>query len=61
MSAFSSLPEFWQTTLAFVMLVEIVLEIGLSVYQLLCSNKPARSLPSIAITAVMIPLLFSVS
>ena len=61
MSAFSSLPEFWQTTLAFIMLVEIVLEIGLFVYQLLCSNKPIRSVPSLAVTAVMIPLLFSIS
>ena len=61
MSAFSSLPEFWQTTLAFIMLVEIVLETGLFVYQFLCSNKPARSVPSLAVTAVMIPLLFSVS
>ena len=29
MSAFSSLSEFWQTMLPFIMLVEIVLEIGL--------------------------------
>lgn len=28
MSAFSSLSEFWQTMLPFIMLVEIVLEIG---------------------------------
>ena len=35
MSAFSSLSEFWQTMLPFIMLVEIVLEIGLFMYQLL--------------------------
>ena len=34
MSAFSSLSEFWQTMLPFIMLVEIVLEIGLFIYQL---------------------------
>ena len=61
MSAFSSLSEFWQTMLPFIMLVEIVLEIGLFIYQLLRSNKPARSLLSLAVMAVMIPLLFSVS
>ena len=46
MSAFSSLSEFWQTMLPFIMLVEIVLEIGLFMYQLLRSNKPVRSLLS---------------
>ena len=61
MSAFSSLSEFWQTMLPFIMLVEIVLEIGLFIYQLLRSNKPVRSLLSLAVMAVMIPLLFSVS
>ena len=61
MSAFSSLSEFWQTMLPFIMLVEIVLEIGLFMYQLLRSNKPVRSLLSLAVMAVMIPLLFSVS
>ena len=43
------------------MLVEIVLESGLFMYQLLRSNKPVRSLLSLAVMAVMIPLLFSVS
>ena len=47
--------------LPFIMLVEIVLEIGLFIYQLLRSNKPVRSLLSLAVMAVMIPLLFSVS
>lgn len=47
--------------LPFLMLVEIVLEIGLFMYQLLRSNKPVRSLLSLAVMAVMIPLLFSVS
>ena len=61
MSAFSSLSEFWQTMLPLIMLVEIVLEIGLFMYQLLRSNKPVRSLLSLAVMAVMIPLLFSVS
>ena len=61
MSAFSFLSEFWQTMLPFIMLVEIVLEIGLFMYQLLRSNKPVRSLLSLAVMAVMIPLLFSVS
>lgn len=56
MSAFSSLSEFWQTMLPFIMLVEIVLEIGLFMYQLLRSNKPVRSLLSLAVMAVMIPL-----
>ncbi len=54
MSAFSSLSEFWQTMLPFIMLVEIVLEIGLFMYQLLRSNKPVRSLLSLAVMAVMI-------
>lgn len=61
MRAFSSLSEFWQTMLPFIMLVEIVLEIGLFMYQLLRSNKPVRSLLSLAVMVVMIPLLFSVS
>ena len=61
MSAFSSLSEFWQTMLPLIMLVEIVLEIGLFMYQLLRSNKPVRSLLSLAVMAVMIQLLFSVS
>lgn len=61
MSAFFFLSEFWQTMLPFIMLVEIVLEIGLFMYQLLRSNKPVRSLLSLAVMAVMIPLLFSVS
>lgn len=52
MSAFSSLSEFWQTMLPFIMLVEIVLEIGLFMYQLLRSNKPVRSLLSLAVMAV---------
>ena len=47
--------------LPFLMLVEIVLEIGLFMYQLLRSNQPVRSLLSLAVMAVMIPLLFSVS
>ena len=59
MSAFSSLSEFWQTMLPFIMLVEIVLEIGLFMYQLLRSNKPVRSLLSLAVMVVMIPLPFS--
>ena len=54
MSAFSSLSEFWQTMLPFIMLVEIVLEIGLFMYQLLRSNKPVRSLLSLAVMVVMI-------
>ena len=38
MSAFSSLSEFWQTMLPFIMLVEIVLEIGLFIYQLIYNS-----------------------
>mgnify|MGYP000768591259 CR=1 FL=1 len=49
MSAFSSISEFWQTMLPFIMLVEIVLEIGLFMYQLLRSNKPVRSLLSLSL------------
>ena len=49
MSAFSSLSEFWQTMLPFIMLAEIVLEIGLFMYQLLRSNKPVRSLLSLSL------------
>jgi len=37
--------------LPFIMLVEIVLEIGLFMYQLLRSNKPVRSLLSLAVMA----------
>ena len=42
MSAFSSLSEFWQTMLPFIMLVEIVLEIGLFMYCLLYTSPSPR-------------------
>ncbi len=61
MSAFSSLPDLWQTMIPLALLAEAVFELGLFMYQLLRSNKPVRSLLSLAVMAVMILLLFSVS
>ncbi len=61
MSAFSSLTEFWQTMIPLILFAEIVLEIGLFMYQVLRSSKPVRSLPSLAVFAVLITLLFSVT
>ena len=61
MSAFSSLPDLWQTMIPLALLAEAVFELELFMYQLLRSNKPVRSLLSLAVMAVMIPLLFSVS
>lgn len=61
MSAFYSLSVFWQTMIPLILLAEIVLEIGLFMYQMLRSSKPVRSLLSLAIFVVLITLLFSVT
>ena len=61
MSAFSSLSDFWQTMIPLILLTESVLELGLLMYQILRSSKPVRSLPSLAIFAVTVTLLFSVT
>ena len=61
MSAFYSLSAFWQTMIPLILLAEIVLEIGLFMYQMLRSSKPVRGLLSFAIFAVLITLLFSVT
>lgn len=61
MSAFSSLPAFWQTMIPLMLLAEAVLELGLFMYRMLRSSKPARSLPCIVSFAILLMLLFSVT
>ncbi len=61
MSAFSSLPLFWQTVIPLILLVVTTLELGLFIYQMLRSNKPLRSLPCAAYFAILLTLLFSVT
>ena len=61
MSAFSSLPVFWQTLLPLLLLTEAVLELGLFLYQILRRNNPVRSLSCLAGFAVLVVLLFSIT
>ena len=61
MSAFSSLPVLLQTVIPLVLLVEAVLELGLLLYQILCSSKPIRSLHCAVHFVILVTLLFSVT
>ncbi len=61
MNAFSSLSPFWQTAIPLLLFAEAVLELGLFLYQLLCSSKPARSLPCAAHFVILLTLLLSVT
>ncbi len=61
MSAFSTLPSFWQTTIPLILFCEAVLELGLFLYQILRSKRPLRSLPCAVSFVVLITMLFSVT
>ena len=61
MSAFSSLPVFWQTLLPLLLLIETALELGLFLYQILRRSKPVHSLSFLAGFAVLVVLLFSIT
>ena len=61
MSAFSSLPVFWQTAIPLILFGEAVLELGLLLYQILRSSKPLRSLPCAVHFVILITLLLSVT
>lgn len=61
MSAFSSLPVFWQTLIPLLLFVEAVLELGLFIYQLSHRSKLHDNLPSLVIFAFLLTLLFSVT
>lgn len=61
MSAFSSLPDIWQTAIPLLLLAEAVLELGLFMYQVLRSSRPARALPCAVNFVFLLLLLFSVT
>ncbi len=61
MIAFSALSDFWQTFIPLLLFAEAVLELGLFLYQMLRSSRPARSLPCAAHFMILLTLLFSVT
>ena len=61
MSAFSSLPAFWQTMIPLLLLAEAVPELGLLLYRLMRREEPRRFLPCAAHFVLLFLLLFSVT
>lgn len=61
MTAFSALPEFWQTLIPLLIMLEAALELGLSVYQVIRRRAALRCLPCAAVSVMLTVLLFSVS
>ena len=61
MSAFSSLSALWQTVIPLVLFAEAVLELGLFLYQILCSKRPLRSFSCAVHFIILLTLLFSVT
>lgn len=61
MTAFSSLPELWQTLIPLLIMLEAVLELGLFLYQVICRRTVFRCLPCAIISIILVVLLFSVT
>ena len=61
MSAFSALTAFWQTLIPLLLFCEAVLELGLSLYQIILCKRPLRSLPCAVNFALLAVLLLSVT
>ena len=61
MTAFSALPELWQTLIPFLIMLEAVLELGLFLYQVICRRTVFRCLPCAIISVILVVLLFSVT
>lgn len=61
MTAFSALPELWQTLIPLLIMLEAVLELGLFLYQVICRRTVFRCLPCAIISAILVVLLFSVT
>lgn len=61
MTAFSSLPELWQTLIPLLIMLEAVLELGLFLYQVICGRTVFRCLPCAIISVILVVLLFSVT
>lgn len=61
MTAFSALPDFWQTTIPLLLMLEAALELGLFLYCIIRSKALRRSLPCAIISAILVVLLFSVT
>lgn len=61
MNAFSSIPEFWQTAIPLLLLIEAVLELGLFLYRIIRSKRPLRALPCAVYFTILLILLFSVT
>lgn len=61
MTAFSALPELWQTLIPLLIMLEAVLELGLFLYQVICRRTVFRCLPCAIISVILVVLLFSVA
>lgn len=61
MTAFSALPELWQTLIPLLLMLEAALELGLFLYQIICRRTVFRCLPCAIISAILVVLLFSVT
>lgn len=61
MTAFSALPELWQTLIPLLIMLEAVLELGLFLYQVICRRTVLRCLPCAIISVILVVLLFSVT
>lgn len=61
MTAFSALPELWQTLIPLLIMLEAVLELGLFLYQVICGRTVFRCLPCAIISVILVVLLFSVT
>lgn len=61
MTAFSALPELWQTLIPLLIMLEAVLELGLFLYQVICRRTVFRCLPCAIFSVILVVLLFSVT
>lgn len=61
MTAFSALPELWQTLIPLLMMLEAALELGLFLYRFIHRRAMFRSLPCAIISVILVVLLFSVT
>lgn len=61
MTAFSALPELWQTLIPLLIMLEAVPELGLFLYQFIRRRAMLRCLPCAVISVMLTVLLFSVT
>jgi len=61
MTAFSAIPEFWQTTIPLLLMLEAALELGLFLYRIIRGKALRRSLPCAIISVILVVMLFSVT